>query len=207
MNKHFKIILIPAILLLVVAGVFTYRHYQHRIRRHYVVSHADFNGDYRRTFADNNSVQLRAANKMGIAPMKDEGMIKELVKEGRLVHLHSGQYYYSIASLPYLTPEAADLLAEIGRSYQDKVGSKLKRLRVTSMLRTEDYVKDLQKRNGNAVKNSCHLRGTTFDISYALMSDKEKKALAQVLADLRKEEYCYVMYEVNQPCFHITVRK
>lgn len=207
MNKHFKTILIPTLLLLLVAAVFTYRHYHHRIRRHYVVSHADFRGDYRRTFADNNSVQLRAANKMGIEPMKNDSRINELVKEGRLVHLHSGQYYYTIASLPYLTPEAADLLAEIGRRYQNQVGSKWKRLRVTSMLRTEDYVKDLQKRNGNAVKNSCHLRGTTFDISYARMSDKEKKALAQVLADLRKEGYCYVMYEVNQPCFHITVRK
>lgn len=32
------------------------------------------------------------------------------------------------------------------------------------------------------------------------MNSKEREAIAQVLADLRKAGYCHVLYEVNQPC-------
>lgn len=177
------------------------------VEREYTTSHVEIGSNYAGIFTDRNALQLTAADRMGIAPQEDEANIAGFVKEGKLVKLNSCRYYVSTASMPYLTPEAADLLAEVGRRYKKELGSVFKVPVVTSMFRTREYVKDLQKRNGNAVKNSCHLRGTTFDITYARMNAKEKRAMAQTLADLRNAGYCYVVYEIGQPCFHITVRK
>ena len=61
---------------------------------------------------------------------------------------------------------------------------------------------------------------TTFDVCYnryktveppgeqrrAVRNDTLKYILAEVLRDMREEKRCYVKYEVNQGCFHITVR-
>lgn len=177
------------------------------VEREYTTTHVEIGSNYASIFTDRNALQLTAANKMGIAPQEDESSIAQFVREGKLVKLKSCRYYHSTATMPYLTPEAADLLAEVGRRYKKELGSVFDVPTVTSMFRTTKYVKELQKRNGNAVKNSCHLRGTTFDITYARMNAREKRAMAQTLADLRNAGYCYVVYEVNQPCFHITVRK
>ncbi|MCC8175948.1 MAG: DUF5715 family protein [Bacteroidales bacterium] len=65
----------------------------------------------------------------------------------------------------------------------------------------------VQRQSSNAVTNSCHRYGTTFDISYARMTDEQKQTLARVLQSLRRGGYCYVKYEINQPCFHITARQ
>lgn len=177
------------------------------VEREYTTTHVEIGSNYAGIFTDRNGLQLTAADRMGIAPQEDEANIAGFVADGKLVKLKSCRYYVSTASMPYLTPEAADLLAEVGRRYKKELGSVFKVPVVTSMLRTREYVRELQKRNGNAVKNSCHLRGTTFDITYARMNAREKKALAQTLADLRNAGYCYVVYEIGQPCFHITVRK
>lgn len=188
-------------------AVVAYFYFSCSVEREYTTSHVEIGSNYAGIFTDRNALQLTAADRMGIAPQEDEANIARFVKEGKLVKLNSCRYYVSTASMPYLTPEAADLLAEVGRRYKKELGSVFKVPVVTSMFRTREYVKDLQKRNGNAVKNSCHLRGTTFDITYARMNAKEKRAMAQTLADLRNAGYCYVVYEIGQPCFHITVRK
>lgn len=177
------------------------------VQREYVTSHVDIGTNYKSIFIDKNSVQLPSANRMGITPQDDESNIAQLVSDSKLVRLYPCQYYITVASLPYLTPEAADLLAEIGRRYKEKLGYRFLGPIVTSMFRTNESVKKLQMHNGNAVTNSCHLRGTTFDITYSRMNINERRAMAQVLADLRNAGYCHVLYEVNQPCFHITVRK
>lgn len=188
-------------------AVVAYLYFSCSVKREYSTSHVEISNNYAGIFTDRNALQLTAADRMGIAPQEDESNFAEFVAEGKLVKLKSCRYYVSTASMPYLTPEAADLLAEVGRRYKKELGSVFKVPVVTSMLRTREYVKELQKRNGNAVKNSCHLRGTTFDITYARMNAREKRALAQTLADLRNAGYCYVVYETGQPCFHITVRK
>lgn len=139
--------------------------------------------------------------------MKNEEINKAL-SEGKLVHLYNTNLYYlHDVAHPYLTPDAYDLLAKIGTLYQYYSHNDHARLRVTSCLRTESSIANLRKTNKNAVNNSCHLYGTTFDISYALMDEQHKQALARALRDLQKSGYCYVKHEVKQPCFHITVRK
>lgn len=91
------------------------------VQREYVTSHVDIGTNYKSVFTDKNSVQLPSANRMGLTPQDDESNIAQLVSDGKLVKLYSCRYYISVASLPYLTSEAADLLAEIGRRYKEKL--------------------------------------------------------------------------------------
>lgn len=83
------------------------------------------------------------------------------------------------------------------------------------MLRTNESIMKLRKKNLNASANSAHMFGTTFDIAYARFRqedsdgtsvEKLKSVLADVLHDLQRRKSCYVRYEFKQGCFHITVR-
>lgn len=164
-------------------------------------------GRYASIFTDRQAVQIVAARRMGIKPISEEDIDKELEK-GRLERVSNTNLYYLFPSkYSVLTPEAKDLLAQIGVMYQKNLGNNNARLRLTSCLRTKAYIKKLRKVNSNAVENSCHLYGTTFDLSYNYMNMQQRQALACALQSLRKAGYCYVVYEVRQPCFHITVRK
>jgi hypothetical protein len=117
-------------------------------------------------------------------------------------------------------PKAAKLVEDIGKAFQDSLYNRgyhsNHKITVTSVLRTEDNVKQLRKVNVNASENSCHCYGTTVDISYftfqtpqkgkAAETEKMRQVLMQVVYDLWKAERCYVKYEKQQSCLHITVR-
>ena len=179
---------------------------------------------YQRTFEDQQDVQLVSASKWGIQPVQNR---EEAVRrKSGLVFVGSNPYVYIDklhSSIPYLVPRASILLQDIGRSYFDSLtmkGIPLHKIIVTSVLRSKDDVQRLRGHNGNATQNSCHLYGTTFDVCYnryktveppgeqrrAVRNDTLKYILAEVLRDMREEKRCYVKYEVNQGCFHITVR-
>ena len=181
---------------------------------------------YAGCFPDVQDVQIVAARRWGVRPVRDrveaEHRRKELVYIGAnpLYSLDSGMTH----SIPYLVPRAADLLSTIAHNYMDSLyvkGVPLHRIIVTSVLRTEHDVSRLQKHNKNAESQSCHLFGTTFDISHihfstvsppggperrAVSNDTLKWVLSEVLRDLRQQGRCYIKYEVHQSCFHITVR-
>lgn len=164
--------------------------------------------DYGKAFDDKQELQLPAARAMGVGPLTED-TLRHMLESGRLVQLSdtTPTYYLHEVKYPYLTPEAKHTLAYIAEAYQKRVGDPSDRLRVTSLVRTTDHVKRLRRGNVNAVEESCHLYGTTFDISYRDLDSKQKQALARVLRDLRDSGYCYVKYERKQPCFHITIRK
>jgi hypothetical protein len=111
-----------------------------------------------------------------------------------------------------LVPQAADLLIEVGRRFQEYTGTE-SRFIITSLLRTQEDVKKLKRSNGNASPNSCHQFATTFDITYNRFDRKSglgegrlKEDLARALYDLQAAGFCYVKYESKQACFHVTVR-
>ena len=183
--------------------------------------------DYATLFNDQNGVQLKSARKFGIKQTLKNRDEADDVKDS-LVHIRNNNHY-SIAklthSIPYLTEGAAGLLDMIGKNFLDSLESKglnPNKIIVTSVLRTQEDIKKLQKfGNPNAVNNSAHCYATTFDITYArydkikfknfrLCESVEpellKKVLGEVLRDLRKQNKCYVKYEVRQRCFHITTR-
>lgn len=174
--------------------------------------------NYQAEFPDSQNVQFAAACKCGVSPVKDRLDAEERKRE--LVYVAVSPNYHVdplSSSIPYLVPRAALLLADIGQSFYDSLYAKgipIHKPIVTSLLRTMDDVAKLQRRNGNATENSCHLYGTTFDICYnryrpigrEVRNDTLKWVLSEVLRDKRREQRCYIKYEVKQGCFHITVR-
>ena len=181
--------------------------------------------NFSKAFPDLNDVQLEVANKYGVKPVADRKEAESRKME--LVYMASSPYYHVDKlknSVPYLVPRAAVLLNDIGRNFFDSLqikGIPLHKFIVTSVLRSEADVEKLRGHNGNASENSCHRFGTTFDIAYnryktvqapdgperrKVRNDTLKWVMSEVLNDLRRNERCYIKYEVKQGCFHITVR-
>ena len=139
-------------------------------------------------------------------------------KEIRLV-----QYMPNIP-FPYKMKNWKDIATKQDRLFYDfnAKGLNPNKIIVTSVLRTQDDVKRLRRRNGNASPNSAHFYGTTFDVSWKrfqkiededgrplqdVSADTLKLVLSEVLRDLRKADKCYIKYELKQGCFHITTRE
>ena len=180
---------------------------------------------YDKAFPDSNALQLSAALRWGVKPVKDRADAEKRKKE--LVYVAASPYYHVDPlrqSIPYLVPRAAILLQDIGEAFFDSLyvkGVPLHRLIVTSVLRSQEDVSRLRRHNGNATENSCHLYGTTFDICYnryetvedpdgpkryEVRNDTLKFVLSEVLRDMRMNHRCYIKYEKKQGCFHMTVR-
>lgn len=176
---------------------------------------------YGRTFNDKNDVHLAMAMKYGTEPLQNLEDAKSRTFF-ELARVDSCQYYTIkrlTHSAPYLTPRSKWMLMTIGKNFQDSLASQYNvegyQIIVTSLLRTDDSIRRLRRRNGNASKNSAHRFGTTVDISYIHYNRTEgskyipeyrlKETLAEVLYDLRREGRCYVKYEVKQSCFHVTM--
>ena len=183
---------------------------------------------YSACFPDSQNVQIEAAQKYGIMPVKNRKEAEVLVKQHRLVNICHSPFYAIdnlTHSIPYLVPRAQHLLNTICLNFIDSCqvkGLPIHLPIVTSVLRTTDDVSNLQRGNKNATTNSCHCYGTTVDIAYnkfmpmtgtyesqaALLRWNEpmKRVLSEVLSDLREEGQCYVKYERKQGCFHLTCR-
>lgn len=181
--------------------------------------------NYQEVFPDTNGLQLTAANRWGVTPVKNREDAETRKRE--LVYMAANPYYHVdplYSSIPYLVPRAAVLLQDIGQTFFDSLyvkGVPLHKVIVTSVLRSQEDVVKLRRRNGNATENSCHLYGTTFDICYnryktvenpdgpprrEVRNDTLKWVLSEVLRDMRESGRCYIKYEVKQGCFHMTVR-
>ena len=162
---------------------------------------------------------MAAAKKYGIEPLKDRSCLTKKVKR-QLTYVEENKYYAIdplTHSVPYLTPDAAKLLNDIGKNFQKKLRKHKMgeyKIIVTSVLRTKEDVRKLMKVNSNAVPNSAHCHATTFDITYRRfkhVSGKQEDArqlkylLGEVMQELREKGRCYVRYETQQTCLHITV--
>lgn len=179
-------------------------------------------------YKDLNALHLKHAKAQGISAFKTDKDFLEnsrrLVREGKLVHIEN-PVYYAVKKLthshPYLTPQAADLLDDIGKRFhkklnEDNLGKCY--FQVSSLLRTAESQKRLSRSNTNASSNSSHLYGTTFDISYQKVIKKPlpwksaevidgpaMKLLSETIGELRKEGRLVVVTERKEACFHITV--
>lgn len=179
-----------------------------------------FKGSRSATFNDSNHVQLEAAEAMGIKPITDMSSAWNLSRPVK--KLASCEEYYLdelTHSYPFLVPEAEQLLKEIGARFNQLLwerGQSKYRIKVTSVLRTPETIKDLMRRNKNAVAVSTHQYATTFDISYSkFIRDAAENPrtfgdlsalLSEVIYEFHSKGRCYVKFEGKQSCFHITVR-
>ena len=188
-----------------------------------MVSYPGRTFSYKDKFRDLQSKQEQAARALGLAtpPLNRQ----EAAKRRSQLQLIKTNDHYIVDSLthsiPYLVPVAAAELESIGREFADilqRNGLPHYRFYVTSVLRTKDDIKHLQKSgNINATTNSCHNYGTTFDLAYFrfnkvartreyMHQDNLKLVLGQVLLNHQRAGKIYVKYEHKQACFHITVR-
>jgi hypothetical protein len=176
---------------------------------------------------DLNEVQIVHAQKNGLKQpfqTNDEfnAKIAGFVQKSILIEVTENRFYQLKSlthSQPYLIPEAIDMLDEIGYRFQEKLKEKKYhnyKFRITSLLRTAETQSSLSHRNGNATKSlSCHLYGTTVDISYKNFYDTKLDSitstmqavttLTKVLMEMRKECKFLCVRERHQSCFHITV--
>lgn len=175
---------------------------------------------------DLNDIQLLHARKNGLGhPFSSneefEEKMDDYITRGDLIMITDNRFYQLKSlthSLPYLIPEAVDMLNEIGFRFQERLKEKKYKnfkYRVTSVLRTHDTQSKLGLRNGNATAHSAHLYGTTVDISYKNFYNTETdtiessyeavQTLTKVLSEMRQECKLLVIRERKQACFHITV--
>ena len=177
-------------------------------------------GNLKEIFNDSNHIQLPAAEANGITPITDFKTAYYVKKP--LVKITTSNIYFIDSlkhSMPYLVPKAANLLKEIATAFADTImarGNADYRIRVTSLLRTDYSVSRLQKRNRAATSQSCHLYGTTFDISWVkfdcldpnhpISLEDLKNVLAEIVFNFREQGRCFAIFERKQGCFHITVR-
>ena len=173
-----------------------------------------------KVFNDSNYLQLQAARELGIDPIEDLSYAYFMKRP--LVKVKSNEFYQIDSlrhSLPYLVPEAADLLEEIGKNFIDSLhgrGGDSYKIKVTSLLRTPETVGRLRRVNINATDSSTHQYATTFDISYTnfycldpnrqINQGDLKNLLGEVLKDLRDKGRCYVKYEYKTGCYHVTAK-
>ena len=174
-------------------------------------------GSWVTVFNDSNRYQYAHAERIGIEPL--DRLEKAYYTSRPIVKVESGENFVVDKldhSVPFLVPEAALLLNDIGAGFRDSLkrrGLGDYRIIVTSVLRTPASVKKLRRINGNATDSSTHKFATTFDITYARFagadsiyrSEQLKNLLGRVIYDLRKQGRCLVKYERKSPCFHITV--
>ena len=179
---------------------------------------------YKDKFNDLQSRQLAAAQAIGLPrPPKNRDDAASMKRQLRLVSTTANYIVDSLThSVPYLIPSAKRELDSIGVEWADilsRNGLPHYRFRVTSILRTEEDIRALQRSgNINSVTQSCHAYGTTFDIAYMhydkvtrtrdyVHEDNLKLVLGQVLLNEQRKGHIYVKYEWKQSCFHVTVRQ
>lgn len=181
----------------------------------------NIHGTHGTVFNDSNHMQLQMARQLGIEPITT--LHSAYFTRQPLVKVESNEYYRIDTlrhSIPYLVPEAATLLLDIGKNFIDSLqgrGGDSYRIKVTSLLRTPETVGRLRRVNINATDSSTHQYATTFDISYnnfycldesrPINQNDLKNLLAEVLFDLREQGRCLVKYERKTGCFHVTVAR
>ena len=179
---------------------------------------------YKDKFRDTQFKQEKAAKAIGLStPPQNRQQAAKMRSQLSLIKTNENYIVDSLThSIPYLVPVAAAELESIGKEFADilqRNNLPHYRFYVTSVLRTKDDVKYLQKSgNVNATTNSCHCYGTTFDLAYYrynkvtrtreyMHEDNLKLVLGQVLLNHQRAGKIYVKYEWRQACFHITVRE
>ena len=163
-------------------------------------------------FTDKVETHATAYLSDGIKPQKDDTDLDELSKAGKLVKLKTDSLFIirkTRFSRPYILPKGLSFIQDLSEQYYKKCASdniKYVPFTISSLTRSIESIDELMDNNANAIKNSAHLRGKTFDISYKAFNNnpKQTKAFIDVLEKLKTQNRCFVKFERNG-CLHITV--
>jgi len=162
-------------------------------------------------FNDGVNIHRKAYDKEKIKEQKNDKDLINLNKKGVLKKIESNNNY-TIRKLyhskPLLLPKAVIFLDSLSNAYRQlcEINSlSYIPFEITSVTRTIESVSKLTKTNNNAIEESAHLHGKTFDISYRSFynRNKQKEAFIKALSNLQKQNKCFVKFERNG-CLHIT---
>ena len=177
--------------------------------------------NYHLKLKDRQGNYIKSAIRNGISKCDNEN---DLLKNSELIKIENSKFFIIdnlTHSYPYLTEDGSNLLNKVGKLFNLKISnSDLKDTKfiVTSLTRTTESINRLQKSgNKNSNKQSAHLFGECFDITYKRFSNRYvklkpchlnylKEVLAGVLYDLKKDKKCWAITEKRQPCFHVVSR-
>ncbi|MFN5318649.1 MAG: DUF5715 family protein [Bacteroidia bacterium] len=163
-------------------------------------------------FYDGVYTHEKAYRKDGIQPQKSLEDLDKLNENGILEEVENNDFFF-VANLehsrPFLLAKAYIFLNDLGMRYKencDKNQLEYKSFKITSLTRSIESVNKLQKVNTVAIEDSPHLRGKTFDISYAHFGEHTAQLtqFIKALNEAKKEGKCYVKYEQSTGCLHIT---
>jgi hypothetical protein len=163
-------------------------------------------------FNDGIKAHESAYHKEKINEQQSDKGLKNLYKKGVLKKIESNNNYRIrklYYSKPFLLPKAVIFLDTLSNAYRQMCETKqlfYVPFEITSVTRTVESVARLTKNNNNAISESPHLHGKTFDVSYRAFynNNKQKEAFFETLSSLQKQHKCFVKFERNG-CLHITV--
>lgn len=184
-----------------------------------------FKGNFATAFNDVHELHMIEATRWGFSPMATRQDTNRM--KGRIVYFKPGIYENFVVdslphSMPVMVPAVARLIEEIAIEFRDslkQIDYPDCKIVVTSITRTDEDIKALRRSNRNAISDSAHRFGTTFDISWLNFERVDsldtrmaynrilKKTLGKVLYRMQQHRKCYIKYEEQQMCFHITIRK
>lgn len=105
--------------------------------------------------------------------------------------------------LSFARPVARDVITELATAYSKQFNRPLP---VTSLIRTEEYQRQLASKNPNAARNQVppHTTGLAFDVYYHYMSAREQEFLMDMIAKLKDAGRIEALRE-SRDHFHIYV--
>ena len=182
-----------------------------------MVSYPGRTFSYKDKFRDTQAKQVQAAQAIGLkTPPQNRQEAARMRSQLKYIKTNDNYIVDSLThSIPYLVPAAAAELERIGAEFADilqRNGLPHYQFYVTSVLRTKDDIKQLQKSgNINATTNSCHNYGTTFDLAYFrfnkvtrtreyMHQDNLKLVLGQVLLNEQRAGLFVFVFHVDASC-------
>jgi hypothetical protein len=108
---------------------------------------------------------------------------------------------YKVRLLSHLRPAALKVLEQVAKSYRDKFG---RPLAVTSLVRPDEYQRQLRETNANAtlIEVPPHTTGLAFDLFYRYMNAAEQTFIMTELGRLQEEGRIEVLRE-NRDHYHV----
>lgn len=134
---------------------------------------------YKRSFGDLNEKHLNVAQAIGIRVLSSREEAEKMREQLQPITTNELYAVDSLThSIPYLIPGAASLLDTIGHNFLDSLTAKglnPNKIIVTSVLRTQDDVKRLRRRNGNASPNSAHFLRNDIRCQLEALSENRRR--------------------------------
>lgn len=159
---------------------------------------------------ESQDCQNEEASKEGLLKILNNMQLKCMIRAGTLVKLPVNKNLTIDRRLParfrYCLPQTKKWLLATAKPHEvDGVMVSFGKIKITSAVRTEEYQRQLRKRNPNAIERSSHVFGCTVDIAKKGHTAAQLNAMRRYLLMLKGTGVIESIEEHNQACFHVMV--